>query len=203
MQSNINNTLRQVSNIADSIAANGAHNLNTFPYIDNSKVLNGITWTLNSDGSVTASGIADDTSTFDMHSRLPEFGSPCILKQGQYIVTGGISLEVGINIDQRDKTPGGYTHLGTDTGSGVCVTIDRDNEFNDSARIGFYMYVMKGQNLTTPVTFYPMIRLASDQSTIFSPYVKTNQQLTSAIDDLHIQNSIATNSNDPLTQSAP
>ena len=40
------------------------------------------------------------------------------------------------------------------------------------------IFVGTGTVITTPITFYPMIRLATDTDTTYTPYAKTNRQLT-------------------------
>ena len=166
--------------LADNLAANenvlGAKNLNSYPYYGN-KVENGITWTVNPDGSVTVSGIATGTAYIELHNRLPHIPNACILKAGTYILTGGLSSKVSINIDQRDSG-GSYTLIGVDTGSGLTFTIVSDAEFPNAARIGLTLVVESGTDLSTPVTIYPMIRDSRVIDPTFVPFAETNLQLT-------------------------
>lgn len=166
--------------IGDNLAANeesGAKNRNSYPYYETTKSVNGVTFTDNGDGTVTASGIANNTAYFECHNRLPFIPNTCILKAGTYILTGGLSSSVSINIDQRDSG-GAYTPIGTDFGSGLTFTIISDNEFPSAARIGLILVVESGTDLSTPVTIRPMICDARVIDSTFAPYAKTNKQLT-------------------------
>lgn len=172
----------------------GAKNLNSYPYYEGSKVENGITWIVNSNGSVTVSGIATGLTYIELHNRSPQIPNTCILKAGTYILTGGLSSKVSINIDQRNPS-GSYTPIGTDFGSGLTFTIVSDVEFPDAARIGLSLVVESGTDLSTPVTIYPMIRIAEDTDPTFVPYAKTNRELT---DDLSIKTALISEIYNPL-----
>lgn len=75
-------------------------NLITFPYTDTTKIYNGITWTVNSDGSVTANGTTEtaEGSYFNVSSNIQ-------LEQGkQYTLSGFTSDAANIMLIIADST---------------------------------------------------------------------------------------------------
>lgn len=144
----------------------GAKNL--LPNDATTQVINGVTFTVNNDGSVTvstsSSGATVNTS-FDLSSRnLENMG----LKVGENYTlsgcpSGGSNSTFVLNIP----------NFGTDTGSGVTSSVNSSN-INQKCRI----IVFQGTIITTPITFKPMIRPAEVADDTFVPYVMTNRKLT-------------------------
>lgn len=155
----------------------GAKNLLKYPYYYNSQVINGITWTVNSDGTITATGTASANSQFILHTR--EFGesNDFILPNGTYILSDGglenTNTEIQIGITKN----GSYTHIGT-TGNGeLSFTASGDDYSQNSINPLIQCLVRSGQQ-NVNVTFKPMIRLASIADNTFEPYAQTNVELT-------------------------
>lgn len=140
-----------------------------------SQTLYGITFTVNSDGSVTANGtgtaspvgftICEDADKISqifkvgqkyILSGLPSNGN-CFIK---IATTGGVSLwEIGSSEPEKE-----FIYNGENV-----VSID---------------LVVRNRATLSNVTFYPMIRLASDTDSTYQPYAKTNRELT---EELQIQ----------------
>ena len=157
----------QVQAIFSVMGQMGAKNL--LPNNAVSQTINGITFTVNSDGSVTVNG----TATANANLLLANISNP--LKQGTYKLTGGIDADKFIRI--TDPFSSDYP---TDTGNGVSFTITSAME---SSNLYVIIRVNSGQTVSN-LTFKPMIRLADDTDSTYQPYAKTNQQLTAEINEL-------------------
>ena len=158
----------------------GAKNLNSYPYYhEDNKVINDVTFTVNpTDGSVTANGTASADTTYIFHTRASAVRS-LILPNGNYIVTGcpagGSSTTYRLNCN---RTSGGQSVVyGSDTGSGLALTLAGDDYDANKVRLGFYIYISSGTQLSN-IVFKPMIRLAEDIDSTYQPYALTNQQIT-------------------------
>lgn len=154
--------------LANVRATLGAHNLlpNNAKSINN----NGISYIRNPDGSITVSGTATAESwcVFNIED------TP--IEAGNYILTGcpeggGLSNSFVLRVSITD---GNNSVNYDDTGNGVNITVP--NSYKYRAYTG--IRVASGKAITTPITFYPMIRLASDTDTTYQPYAKSNTELT-------------------------
>ena len=172
--------------IADSVpSANfsylGAKNLNSTPYFHSSgRVSNGVTFTVNDDGSITTSGTANGgDALFQCHTRLNTDNNKLILPNGNYILTGCASggSSTKYNIQAIGTKNGSASVYGYDYGSGVNFTLNGDDYYTDKAIVGVYITIKNGVN-ATGLVFRPMIRLKGDTDATFQPYSRTNQQLT-------------------------
>ena len=145
----------------------GAKNLLKFPYYEGNKTQNGITFTVNNDGSITASGTATADTWFNM-SQNPTF----ITQGGAYILSGCPSGGSSNTYCLRytNNTDKSYE----DTGNGVDV-VGFASSYNN---VQIHIRIKSGTAITTPITFYPMIRLASDPDDTYAPYSMTNRELT-------------------------
>ena len=65
----------------------GAKNLNSYPYYETSNVDSGITWTVNSDGTVKATGKATAQTTLYCHNRVHPSTNELFLPNGNYILS--------------------------------------------------------------------------------------------------------------------
>ena len=152
----------------------GAKNLIPIPYDDYDRTANGVTFKINSDGSVSLSGTASANTNFWLRTYantklLDDFWLP----DGNYIVSGGYSNTIRLafcyyqnttwksqtNVDQTEQA----------------ITVDSSSATYN--RIAICISITSGTN-TNGVTVYPMIRLASDSDSIWKPYAKTNVELT-------------------------
>jgi len=168
--------------LKDNLAANenvyGAKNLNSYPYKDTTKSLNGITFTDNGNGTITVNGTASANTVFDMHLYLD---NPCIVENGAYILSGcpsggGIST---YNIRAYEKNSGGTdVVIGKDYGDGVTLTLNGDYYDSNSVHLDLAIVVTAGAVISTPITFKPMLCDARVIDPTFAPFAKTNLQLT-------------------------
>lgn len=160
----------------------GAKNLNSTPYYYESQTSNGITWTVNSDGTVTANGTATAQSTFLCHAR-NQADNSLTLPNGNYILSGcasgGADNKYYIVVGRTYNSA--YQGLASDYGSGANVTLNGDDYSANEVRLHFAIVVRNGVTVSN-ITFKPMIRLASDSDATFQPYAMTNLELTKAVE---------------------
>lgn len=148
----------------------GAKNL--LPNNATSQTTSGITYTVNSNGIVNANG----TATGNAFLNYPTF----VLKAGTYILSQGFAcdnIETRLQLAKLDTTVVAIINsLGAKE---TKFTLLEDTEVRAQIRIGNGLTV---NNLT----FYPMLRLASDTDSTYAPYAMTNKELT----DRLVKNSI-------------
>ena len=161
----------------------GAKNLISYPYHQNTKTEYGVTFTNNGDGSVTVSTVntgATAEATFICHNRLNTEANELRIKNGKYILSGcpqGGSATTYLLTTNRTYN-GSSEAMGNEYGSGKVITLNGDDYGADGVNLGISIVVKSGTIITTPITFKPMLRLASDTDDTYQPYAKTNKQLT-------------------------
>ena len=93
-------------------------NLIPYPYTDTTKTISGVTFTVNSDGSVTASGTATAQSYFKLQQSFS-------LKKRQYFFsgcpTGGAGSTYSLYLSNTD-----YTFYKADIGNGISINSEDD-----------------------------------------------------------------------------
>lgn len=120
-----------------------------------------ISITVNEDKSITL-GAGTSAST----ASAPVINSNVFLKKGTYIVSSNVAngdffMRVtvdGTNTPIYDKE--------------ITLTLDADKT------VEVRLYLVENKTLSSALTFYPMIRLASDPDDTYVPYAMTNQQIT-------------------------
>lgn len=151
------------------VAAQGAKNL--LKNVRTTTTHRGITFTVNEDGSVTASGTNDGTgaSLFNINAQ-----TSLALPSGDYILTGcpAGGSETGYFMDVT-RTSGSSLE---DTGSGVGFTVGGTYTVNE-------FRIVISRNITVDnLTFYPMIRRAEITDDSYAPYAPTNRELYEKIE---------------------
>ena len=148
-------------NIYEVMGQMGTKNLITYPHSGKTETKAGITFTENADGSVTVNGTATEIVRHLISSQQFEVGKKYILSGcpsgGSHSLNGTYTLYT--------QTVQNY-----DDGEGVEFTWD-------ASITGITIAVFAGITVDN-LTFYPMIRLASDTDNTYQPYAKTNQELT-------------------------
>ena len=131
-----------------------------------SKTENGITFTVNSDGSITANGTATAQTTLSLKtpSWIHDVNSDCIISGAK----NGSSTTYEIYLWDEATSVAYRSREGVDAIIPASVY---------GHRVNCQMMVRSGAVLSN-VTVYPMIRLASDTDGTYQPYAKTNYQLT-------------------------
>lgn len=135
---------------------------------DNAYTIHGITFTVNTDGSITANNTATaEGANFIIYSNNNE---SC--PYNGYILSGCPNGGSGSTYDLRvsDVTTGSNQ----DYGSEVTISLSDTGKWNTSILIRAYQEVSN-------LTFYPMIRLASIEDNTYVPYIPDNVELNEKI----------------------
>ena len=149
--------------------------------------ISGITYTVNSDGSITFTGQATADVSIVLCYRQGISSNPKIfLPNGDYYlsgITGGsassISMQVGVT------KSGSFTNVGTNYNGSSLFTIDGDDGSAVGANPQVQIDIKSGTSFATPKTVYPMIRPASILDATYVPYVETNKQLQDDVASLN------------------
>ena len=151
-------------NALNVLAMGGAKNI--LPNISKNVTSNGITYTLNSDGSITANGTATDLSQYLINTNFS-------LPVGSYIFSGcpegGSTSGSGYYMVARNDTTSTASH---DTGAGSEVNVT-----NATDLYRFRIMISAGVTVNN-LTFYPMLRAAGVTDSTYAPYSKNNLELT-------------------------
>ena len=150
----------------------GAKNL--LPNNATSQTINGVTFTVNEDGSVTANGTATATTSFALISDIRG------LLEGQTVRVSGC--------------PSGATGSGSNTtycitfrnssGTLIYMTEDFVGQLVPSSYLSvssLNIRILSGYTANN-LTFKPMIRLATDTDDTYVPYAMTNRELTEELE---------------------
>lgn len=173
VNSEIQTLTNNLSNEVETRAELGAHNL--LPCTGVTKTVNGVTYTVNADKSITVStesGGATANYTFEV------FSGDLHLEAGKSYILSGCpngGTDSSFFLQYHRNGVGGVKDYGSNASFTASSTTGTDNG---------YIYVASGTVITTPITFYPMIRLSSDPSTEYTPYAMTNRELTDVANSL-------------------
>lgn len=160
----VTNEFSDINNIlgAKNILPNGASTVTT----------NGITFTVNSNGTVKATGTATADAILVLASSFYVGNGKKVILSG--CPSGGSTSKYYLQMTNANGTTG----KGNDIGSGVTITADADN-------LGCRIIIKKNQALgTTGITFSPMVRPANIRNASYVPYAMTNRELSSQISNL-------------------
>lgn len=129
----------------------------------------GITFTRNTNGSITCSGTATANITYDIKTQPKmEDGKQYLLKSFQ----PGSSANAYLSYSDIQ-----HSDYGDFDGNGVIIT-----KFNYSTApySKVRLRILSGTSFETPMTFYPLLTPILDYSGPYVPYAKTNRELTDA-----------------------
>lgn len=158
--------LETFNEYVSEISTVNVKNLLPYPYTDTTKTVNGITFTDNGDGTITANGTATDTATFTLGTT------------SEYLDYDKTYILNGCPANGSEGTYYIQTEVSNwkDTGSGV--------EFmRDLQMAGAAIKIATGTTVSS-LTFSPMIRLAVIEDDTYEPYAMTNQELTKNVQDI-------------------
>ena len=138
--------------------------------------INGITFTVNSDGTVPTSGTSGDTGD------APQLEMPVSLPIGSYKFSGcadGGSASTWEMFLWDDTTSSKVVaDSAYDSSNAIEFDITAENIEHD---ITLNILVQNDIAIADEIVFKPMIRLASDTDNTFVPYAMTNRELTENI----------------------
>lgn len=151
----------------------GAKNFLKYPY-DNTKVVNGITFTDNGDGTINVVGTPTGRSFWIIINYDNKFAPPA--NTYTFSIEGLVS-----NMNMTIAAYNGTTwarYIGTPlTVENPETTVNID--YSDYDRLYIYVEVPSDNSpISSPITVKPMIRLTSDTDNTWQPYAMTNRQLT-------------------------
>jgi hypothetical protein len=143
---------------------NGAKNLlcRTFT----SQTINGITFTVNSDRSITCNGTATGGELNLSNAKIFESSLPA----GTYIVS----------CEQPENFQGAGLAYRINNGTPIYIVGEKTFTITDSDVLTLNLYAGVGYGWSN-FTYYPMIRLATDHDSTYQPYAMTNKELTGAV----------------------
>ena len=175
----------------------GAKNLFTFPYYTKTTTVNGVTFTVNEDATITVNGTATADSVFIIANYRNYDGSETAWNKivetssGKFRLTGCPSggsketyyLQCSGGVEGHTSWYGG----GLDTGNGL--TFDANIGGNK-----FYIYVCRiviiNGCVCNNLVFKPMLRDANDVDETFRPYAPTNKELYEMDNNLYKYNGL-------------
>lgn len=164
----------------------GAKNLNSYPYNEASGTKSGVTWTVNSDGSIKATGKATGgNSAFYCHNRTHPSDYELFLPNGTYLLSGcpsggsSSSYRVGVHSTKN----GSNYNYGYDEGNGFEFTVNGDDYSDNGTYIRLAITIYNGFDCGSGdgVLFKPMLRLVKDTDDTWRPYAMTNKELTEVV----------------------
>lgn len=165
----------------------GAKNLADFNNaVTASTTYGGLTYTNNNDGLFIVNGTKDSSSTGTTSISLIENFK---IANGRYLITDGInnrpaSTHFRINGYYAGSSTRDWNVASTDQNGGLFIV--------DGTYDHFQLQIEIKNNVTYDnLTFYPMIRLASDTDDTYAPYAMTNRELTDKLTPIDISSSIS------------
>ena len=137
---------------------------NLLPNITKSVVKLGLTFTYNSDRTVTVNGTATEDCWYDLCHRIT---SPITLKKNSYVLSGCANggSDSGYYMAVIKTVNGSGEEIAKDYGNGVSFTL------NEDTNVGAFIYIKEGTTVNN-LTFYPMI---SEEGGEYEPYVEDVQ----------------------------
>lgn len=135
--------------------AGGGKNLLPYPYTSSPGAYNGVTFTINDDGTVNVSGTSTSTVYFNLRSSTQ--GQKFTLKAGSYIVNGSYGDAIIVIGKASNNTAIGSTNI-----NNGLFSIEEDTEA--------FAFIQILTGITINGTIKPMIRLSSVSDDSFAPY---------------------------------
>ena len=172
-----------LTNEVETRAKLGGHNLLQYPFVNPYIYSAGITWTDKGDGTITANGTVDSNSEshYVPYSRYGiENREYFYLPNGNYILNNQGFSDGSNNshyIALYVTKNGSAQELARYTTQEVSFTVNGDDGHTDGAFIQVQFIIYRGSTVSN-LNFSPMIRLATDSNTTFTPYAKSNLELT-------------------------
>ena len=148
-----------------------ANNLLSYPYYHTTRSGDGITFTDNGDGTVTANGTATANVSFTLAGRTATTGTMLFLKKGTYKLSGcpsgGSSSMYRIWINHT--VDGSGVTYGNDFGDGLTFTVTEDD-----TQVGIGLGVYSGATVSDLVFNPKIVRVDADADVRMRAYGKTD-----------------------------
>lgn len=150
---------------------------------DSSRVVAGVTWVKNSDGSMTATGTSTGVSALRVVGvqGSSSYASAVPIPRGEYIISAS-----GFDVT-RFRFAFGY-FLDENTERVITNIYNEPHPFivsSDTARYDFSCVIALSGDTMNGETWFPMIRPAAITDSTYQPYAPTNRQLYEMIKQYH------------------
>lgn len=167
---------KHTAEIADFVNVYGAKNLIPYPYYSTTITTDGVTFTDNGDGTITANGTSSATATptVALYNNNEDLSSYMLKPNTTYKLSAELQnatdMSIFVNVNGSDIAA--IRHMASGYHE---TTFTTPASFTTRLVVGIYT----GRNVTYSNTIIkPMLRLASIEDDTYVPYAKTNQQLT-------------------------
>lgn len=152
-------------------------NLISYPYTTKEGTGNGITWTVNDDGTIAADGTATNNSFFNLTNYI--VGKWGTLHAGTYTIMDGVNLPIGgVTLQVESITGTQYKNK--------TFTIEQDVAYK------IFIYIPKG-TVANNITFKPMLEVGSIAH-MYEPTTESNISLKKSIETKATINDTSTTS---------
>lgn len=165
----VNSEIQTLTNQLNGNWSEGGKNL--LPNTAITETVSGVTFTKNSDGTITANGTATANIYFVIGTVSNLIGS--------FVLNGCPTGGGGSTYRLYAYVSGGGSTIASDYGAGDSFTLA------ESTNIDAAILLLNGQTVSN-IVFKPMIRKASIADATYQPYAMTNRELTEVIDSYSI-----------------
>lgn len=136
-----------------------------YPYKNTSGTINGITFTDNGDGTLTANGTSTARTIFYIHTTNENFAPPT----GQYIFTKGFAYSDDTNVGIIIEAYNGSTYVKRLAQSYGLDAVNCNIDYDGFDSTEIYLEIKEGITVSN-LLFKPMLRLSTVTATTFEPY---------------------------------
>lgn len=148
----------------------GAKNLLKYPYYEMNKTHNGVTYSTDDEGVITAKNTATASANLYLTGTAYVYAMP--LPKGKYKASmpnsKGVTLRIGTT-----NSSGTVTNIGVTDGTNEFVFTVSDT----SLRYNFIIQTLYGTALGTGIELKPILQIAEDNDSNWQPYAPTNRDL--------------------------
>ena len=182
---NINGTLaKQLNDLRDKVSTSQGQNLINYPYDGTEGDTNGITWTVNEDGSITANGTASKETQYSLIYPYSLSTLKSLQLGYTYTISDGLTDEQHVNIAytqvvRYDKSYPTYYKYGISSMKGNETYTANDE---NSLKYGIRLIIRNGATADN-ITFRPMFEIGT-VSHEYQPTTLSNPTLKKRIDDI-------------------
>lgn len=182
---NINGTLaKQLNDLRDKVSTSQGQNLINYPYDGTEGDNNGITWTVNEDGSITANGTASKETPYSLIYPYSLSTLKSLQLGYTYTISDGLTDEQHVNIAytqvvRYDKSYPTYYKYGISSMKGNETYTANDE---NSLKYGIRLIIRNGATADN-ITFRPMFEIGT-VSHEYQPTTLSNPTLKKRIDDI-------------------
>lgn len=187
-----------IKNYIDTRKSSVGQNLITYPYYSKSSTNNGITWTVNDDGTVTANGTATRESAFNIVSPFDPKDRKMLELNQTYVLSDGTSdkTKTYIQFVRFNASNNTYDYrINSRDGSNTWTASNKNLLY-----YGIRLIVTNGSTVNN-VTFKPMFEIGSIVHE-YQPTTLSNHTLKKKIEDIIIDSEVSDTSTNAIQNKA-